>query len=217
VENKAKRGIALVALNNVLGETKPSLVADIAETIYISDTSLTPFERNKIVEILKKADYVRGVSYERTYENRSIRISSASEVLPLADSIKTNKEVTMLAQLPTTKDTSGITGKISAILSNIIYIQAANQEIKDSLVLFRKYLITQGYNVPEIEIVPEKFTSSIRIAHEEDTLKAKQLEQVLKNYIYVDASILNFSTIKQNTKAKIPPVGQIEIWVGHNK
>ena len=206
-ENKIRRDLALIVLNETIGNDQPDLISEIAEVIYLND-SVSQKEKGVAFRILK---------IRRPSEADSLlKIATANTNLLLQD---TTTRMKIISSPQLTADNNPVMEinntavqalnlSLAQSFSTVVYIQTNNKD-KQKLKPLADYLKQQNYKVPSIETIHQPFENSIRFFNAADAIKAKEIADEMKR--------MNPKWECKIEKLPNPdnkvPAGQVEVWI----
>jgi len=127
--------------------------------------------------------------------------------------LKSNLRSEPLVDQQIQKEIPDKTEKLSNFLKHVIYLQFSSKVDKEFAEGLRHYLENEGYFVPGVENVNDKYDNQIRYFNIEDENLAKKVQKECNKYSKLHNWNIDFNLIdlsKSNFSAK---KGQIEIWL----
>jgi hypothetical protein len=209
-DEKTRQDVALMALDDTVGDRKAGLVCNIAERIFRDrdeSNSAAPFDEKQS----------QGSTAFATIDHRCPERAEKirAELLKAGEGGESRK------QLRSDPDSSRSSEKqvapeaqlLARAFKKIVYIQFKNEVNRQFAQDLQNALAQQGFTAPGVERVAAEFPTSIRFFHAEDQVLAEQARQVTETFLRgrgyrPDVRIDNLS----GSKFRVP-TGQVEAWI----
>lgn len=197
-DKRIKQDIALIALDDAIGEQSPLLVADVAEVIF-RDLKEDYQTGNRAFMILTKRNLEKSKKIQEDLSAQASKLQA--DVRSAVDTSQPiQNEVSPQAQL------------IARALPNIIYIQFNDEGHRPLAKELQGELKGKGLNAPGVEKVDGNYGNSIRYFHDEDQRLALQVKDSVETFFKKKSDQKNFQLQDLSQRFKTQK-GQIEIWM----
>lgn len=195
---QTRQDIALIALNNAIGERDSRLVSEIAERLFLD---------------LKTSDATGSVAFAVLKERNPQR---AGELLARLTpdtlgrkELRTDPDVSKYSRETVTPQAQ----LLSRAYSTVVYIQFRGETGRPLAEGLRSLLKEKGYYAPGVERVDKKFPNNIRYFHPEDQLNAQAVREVVERYLKEQGHSLSLQVQNFSQGSYKVPNGHLEIWL----